>query len=132
MIWSKVIADFCENKQQNYEKISKIRKKIVTLLKNSWYLSMELLRVKPKKAVKKTAKKKKKPKSVKYSITLSGAENTLLTKVCKKDGTTQARLIKSVLRKYLKERISSINDEISENQLNLFKNPKSVQYKIDE
>ena len=94
-------------------------------------MSMELLKVKPKKAVKKTAKKKKKPKSVRYSITLSGAENALLAKVCKKDETTQARLIKSVLRKYLKERISNINDEVSENQLNLFKNPKSVQYKID-
>ena len=95
-------------------------------------MGMELLKVKPKKATKKVVKKKKKAKSVKYSITLSGAENTLLAKVCKKDGTTQARLIKSVLRKYLKERISNINDEVSENQLNLFKNPKSVQYKIDE
>ncbi|MCL2417223.1 MAG: hypothetical protein FWD02_04730 [Bacteroidales bacterium] len=81
---------------------------------------------------KKTAKKKKKPKSVKYSITLSGAENTLLAKVCKKDGTTQGRLIKSALREYLKDRITTINDDISENQLNLFKNPKPVQYEIEE
>jgi hypothetical protein len=77
-------------------------------------------------------KKKKKPRNVKYNITLSDAENKVLTKVCKKDGTTPGRLIKSVLRQYLKARMSTINDEISENQLNLFKNPTPVQYKIGE
>jgi hypothetical protein len=91
---------------------------------------MELLKIKPKKKVVKADKKKKKPRNVKHSITLSDAENKLLTKVCKKDGTTSGRLIKSVLRDYLKERISNINNEVSENQLNLFKNPKTVQYKI--
>ncbi|MCL2412708.1 MAG: hypothetical protein FWC98_01040 [Bacteroidales bacterium] len=80
----------------------------------------------------KVVKKKKKPRSVKYNITLSDAENTLLVKVCKKDETTQRRLIKSVLHSYLKARISTINEEIPENQLDLFKNPKPVQYKIDE
>jgi len=91
---------------------------------------MELLKIKPKKTAKKVVKKKKKPRNVKHTITLSDAENTLLTKVCKRDGTTSGRLIKSVLREYLKERISKINHEISENQLNLFKNPKPVQYEI--
>jgi hypothetical protein len=89
---------------------------------------MELLKIKPKKA---TAKKKKKPRSVKHNITLADAENKLLTRVCKKDNTTSGRLIKSVLRDYLKERISNIDSEVSENQLNLFKNPKLVQYKIE-
>ena len=92
---------------------------------------MELLKIKPKKKVAKPAKKKKKPRSVKYNITLTDAENKLLTRVCQKDDTTSGRLIKSVLREYLKERISNINNEVSENQLNLFKNPKLVQYKID-
>jgi hypothetical protein len=92
---------------------------------------MELLKIKPKRATKKVVKKKKKPKSVKYNITLSSSENTLLAKVCKKDGTTSGRLIKSVLHNYLKERSSKINDEIAENQLNLFKNPKPVQFEID-
>ncbi|MCL2027674.1 MAG: hypothetical protein FWG79_04205 [Bacteroidales bacterium] len=91
---------------------------------------MELLKIKPKKTAKKAVKKKKKPKSVKYSITLSNAENALLAKVCKRDGTTSGRLIKSVLHNYLKERSSKINDEIPENQLNLFKNPKPIQFEI--
>ena len=91
---------------------------------------MELLKIKPKKTAKKVVKKKKKPRNVKHTITLSDAENTLLAKVCKRDSTTSGRLIKSVLREYLKERISKINHEISENQLNLFKNPKPVQYEI--
>jgi len=91
---------------------------------------MELLKIKPKKAIKKVAKKKKKPRSVKHSITLTDAENKQLSKVCKKDGTTSGRLIKSVLRDYLKNRISNINNEVSENQLNLFKNPKPVQFEI--
>ena len=91
---------------------------------------MELVKIKPKKATTKVAKRKKKPRNVKHSITLSDAENKLLIKVCKKTGTTSGRLIKSVLREYLRERISNINNEVSENQLNLFKNPKPVQYKI--
>jgi len=93
---------------------------------------MELLKVKPKKTAKKTVKKKKKPRNVKHTLTLSAAENAQLAKICKKDGTTPGRLIKSVLRQYLKARMSTINDEISENQLNLFKNPTPVQYKIGE
>ncbi|MDR0437413.1 MAG: hypothetical protein LBH22_03830 [Bacteroidales bacterium] len=99
--------------------------------KISQYSNMELLKIKPKKAAKKVVKKKKKLRNVKYSITLSDAENKQLTKVCKKDSTTSGRLIKSVLREYLKNRSSKINEEIAENQLNLFKNPKPVQYKID-
>ncbi|MCL2681891.1 MAG: hypothetical protein FWE63_00220 [Bacteroidales bacterium] len=69
---------------------------------------------------------------MKYNITLSNAENKVLAKVCKKDGTTPGRLMKSVLREYLKDRFSKINEEIAENQLDLFKNPKPVQYKIDD
>jgi hypothetical protein len=88
---------------------------------------MELLKIKSKTKV---AKKKKKPRNVKHIITLSDAENKQLAKVCKKDGTTPGRLIKSVLREYLKNRSSRINEEIAENQLNLFKNPKLIQYKI--
>jgi len=91
---------------------------------------MELLKIKPKKTVAKVAKKKKKPRSVKYSILLSDTENKQLTSICKKDGTTSGRLIKSVLREYLKNRIANISNEVSENQLNLFKNPKPIQYKI--
>jgi DNA polymerase III psi subunit len=91
---------------------------------------MELLKIKPKKKVAKVAKKKKKPRNVKHHITISDAENTQLIRVCKKDGTTAGKLIKSILREYLKTRSSKINDEIAENQLNLFKNPKPVQYKI--
>jgi len=93
---------------------------------------MELLKIKSKKQTAKAAKKKKKPRNVKHNITLSDAENKLLTRVCKKDGTTPGRLIKSALREYLKKRISYINNEVSENQLNLFKNPKPIQYKIEE
>ena len=92
---------------------------------------MELLNVKPKKKSAKPVKKKKKPRNVKYTITMTDAENKLLTRVCQKDGTTPGRLIKSVLRDHLKNRISNISNEVSENQLNLFKNPKLVQYKID-
>ena len=100
---------------------------MLTLPKISHYSNMELLKIKPKKE---TPKRKKKPRKVKYSITLSDAENKQLTRVCKKDGTTSGRLIKSVLREYLKERVSNINDEVAENQLNLFKNPKPIQLKI--
>ncbi|MDR2907856.1 MAG: hypothetical protein LBU91_07715 [Bacteroidales bacterium] len=89
----------------------------------------QLLKIKPKKVV---SKKKKKPRKVKYNLTLSDTENTLLAKVCKKDETTPTRLIKSVLKSYLIDRSTKINDEIAENQLNLFKNPKPVQYKIDD
>ena len=88
---------------------------------------MELLKIKSKKT---TSKRKKKSRSVKHNITLTSAENRLLAKICKKDGTTAGRLIKSVLRGYLKARDSKINDEIAENQLNLFKNPTPIQYEI--
>ncbi len=90
---------------------------------------MELLKVKPKK---KPASKKKKPRNVKHHITISDAENKQLVRICKKDGTTPARLIKSVLRDYLRDRIANIPSEVSENQLNLFKNPTPVQYRIGE
>jgi hypothetical protein len=90
---------------------------------------MELLKIKPKKA---TLRRKKKPRKVKHNLTLSEAEIKQLTRVCKKDGTTPARLIKSVLRDYLKDRNARINDEIAENQLNLFKNPQPVQFKIED
>ena len=100
---------------------------MLTLPNISQYSNMELLKIKPKKT---TTKRKKKSRSIKHTITLSSAENKQLTRVCKRDGTTPVRLIKSVLREHLKERISTINDEIAENQLNLFKNPKPVQFEI--
>ena len=89
---------------------------------------MELLKIRPKKTV---AKKKKKPRRAKQSVTFSDAENKLLKRVCKKDDITPNRLIKSVVREYLKERSAKINEEIAENQLSLFKNPTPVQFRID-
>ena len=101
---------------------------MLTLSKISQYSDMELLKIKPKKKV---SKRKKKPRSVKHTLTLSTAESKLLTRVCKKDGTTSVRLIKSVLREYLKDRASTIDNEVAENQLNLFKNPQAVQLEIE-
>lgn len=81
---------------------------------------------------KRTVKIRKKQHQAKYIITLSDADHTLLKRICKKDETTPGRLIKSVLRSYMKDRIANLNAEVSENQLSLFKNPKPIQYKIDD
>ncbi|MBQ9547268.1 MAG: hypothetical protein IJU90_08305 [Bacteroidales bacterium] len=65
-------------------------------------------------------RKKTKPKTKSFSVTLSEKDAAMLSRYAKSTSSTRPMAMRRIVRNYLREYFGNAADETSQNQLNLF------------